>query len=239
MKGLIGTAIAVAVVIGSTILVLNAISPLLEEGKTNQAFIEAKNSLASIDNVMQQVLTESVGARRQVNVNLKQGKLIVAGDEEKIKLRLEGFTILQPGSTIQEGNIHVQGGGTIDALEQDIDGDGNTDLVLKNNALTFAVKKIGNSTNYVSINTSRMITEFYNNRTNTITYPGFAAYINDRGDTAAGTGYTALSTQGANIDSASILAYVNSTPGIKYEILFTLSAGMDFVDVEVKNIAGA
>lgn len=239
MKGVIEAAVAVAVVLGSTLIVLNSIMPFIEEGKDVQSFTEAKETLAALDQSMQQLLTEAVGARRQIDLNIRDGKLIVAGDEEKIKLRLEGFSLPSAGATVQEGNIVIQGGSTIDAVEEDINSDGNTDLVLRNSALTLAIRKIGNSTSWASLNTSTMITEIFNNRTSARIRPGSGIYINDNTATAAGNGYTALTNQGKNIESAAILAFVNSSSGITYEALFTLSAGTDFIDLQVKKITGA
>lgn len=238
MKGQIEAAVAIAIIVGSTLLVLNSVTPLIKEGKSTQAFTEAKNTLATVDQSVQQLLAEAVGARRQVDLNIREGKLIISGDEEKIKIRLEGFTLSQPGATVQEGNIVIQSGAFIDAVEEDIDGDGNTDLVLRNRALTFAIRKTGNSSSWASINTSTMITRVFNNRTNTTIVPGSGIYINDRGDTTAGTGYSLLTNQGREIESSSILVFVNSTAGITYEALFTLTAGTDFIDLQVKKITG-
>ncbi len=238
MKGIVEAAVAIAIVVGSSLIVLGTLTPFVEEGKSTQAFTEAKNTLSQIDQSMQQLLVEAVGARRQVDLNIREGKLIVAGDEERIKIRLEGFTILQPGATVQEGNIQIQGGGAVDAVEEDADGDGNTDLVLRNRALTFAIKKLGNSTSWTALNTSTMITQIHNNRTGTTIIPGSGISINDWSNTSAGTGYTALANQGRNIETGSILVFVNSTANVTYEALFTLAAGTDFVALEVKKITG-
>ncbi|GEM_PF-5291804 len=238
MKGLAEAAIAIAIVIGSSMIVLSTLAPFVEEGKSTQAFEEAKNTLSQVDQAMQQLLVESTGARRQIDLNIREGKLIVSGDEERIKIRLEGFTVLQPGATVQEGNIQIQGGGAVEATEEDADGNGTADFVLRNKALTFAIAKIGNSTNWATINTSTMITQIYNNRTSTNIVPGSGISINDWGNTSAGTGYTALSNLGRNIEAGSILVFVNSTANVTYEALFTLAAGTDFITLEVKKITG-
>lgn len=238
MKGLIESAIAVAIVVGSTLIVLNSISPLIQQGKSNQGFTQAKDTLSQIDQTIQQLMVESVGARREINVNVPEGKLIVAGNEGQIKIRIPGFTLAQAGSTVQEGNIQVRGGGTITALEEDINSDGNTDLVLKNDALTFAIQKIGNSTNWASINTSSMITEIFNARTNSTMYPGSGIYINDLPGTSYGTGYTLLTNEGSNIDSSEIYVFVNSTAGITYVAHFSLASGQDFIQMHVDQITG-
>ncbi len=240
MKGLASAAIIIAIVVGTTIVVINTITPVIEEGRDTQAFTEAKNALASIDRSIQQLLVESVGARRQVDISLRKGVLVVSGAEDRIKIDLEGFTLLQPGAVVQEGNIILQSGGGIDAVEEDINSDGNTDLVLRNPALTFAIRKLGNSTNQVTVNTTTMITQIYNNRTNTTIIPGSGIFVNDNNGTTIGTGYTALTIQGTNLGSGSILVFVNSTStGISYEALFTLTAGTDYIELQIKKITGA
>jgi hypothetical protein len=238
MKGLaeIGVALTVAIVVGSTIIVLNTLGPVVNEGKSSQAFTNAKNSLALVDRSIQQLMLESVGARRQIDLDTGDGTFIVSGTEEKIKIRLEGYKLLQPGTSVQEGNILIQSGGGVDAYERDVDGDGSMDLVLKNNILSFAVKKLGNSTNNVSINTTNIITQIFNNRTGTSIRPGSGIYINDILESSYGSGYTALSRQGTNLGETSIILYMKSDAGIDYEALFTLAPGYDFIEMEVKNI---
>jgi hypothetical protein len=238
LKGIteIGAVIGVAIVIGSTIIVMNALGPVVDEGKKTETFIESKSTLALIDRSIQQLMLEAVGARRQLDIDVKTGTLIISGNEEKVKIRLEGYNLLQPGTSVQEGNIHIQSGGGVDAYEADINGDGETDLVLKNNALTFAIKKIGNETNSSEINTSTMITYILNNRTNTVIRPGSGVFINDIQNSDRGLGFTSLSRLGTNLGESSILVTMRSYANIDYEALFTLLPGADFITVEVKNI---
>lgn len=145
-KGQISAVVVVAIVVVSTVIVINTINPFVEDAQASQAFIEAKNVLASIDQVIQQLSVEAIGGRRQVDVDLREGRFIVAGDEDRLKIRLPGSIDVGPGRVAEEGNIKISGGGLLTAKEEDIDSDGNTDLVLRNTAMMFAVEKIGNST---------------------------------------------------------------------------------------------
>ncbi len=238
MKGIteIGVAVGVAIIIGSTIIVMNTIGPVIDEGKKTEALTQAKDSLALIDTSMQQLMMEAVGARRQIDLDISTGSLIVSGSEDKVKIRLEGYNLLQPGTSVQEGNIHIQSGGGVDAYVGDPDSDGSPDLVLKNNALTFAIRKIGNETNLSEINTSTMISYILNNRTNTAIKPGSGIFINDISESDRGIGYTSLSRLGTNLGEASILVSMESYANMSYEALFTLTPGADYIAVTVKNI---
>jgi len=238
MKGLIEAALVVAIVVGATAIVVSTVTPLISQGKSQQDFISAKNTLSEVDSAMQQLMLEAVGSRRQIDLDVGTGKFIVAGDEEKFKIRLEGYQTIEPGSTIQEGNIQIRGGSAVEAVEEE-QSDGSTDLVLRNSLVTFAVKKIGGPSNWSQINTTSMITQFTNRRTGTTVHPKSGIFINDKPLSSAGFGYTQLTTQSSNIASGSIEVFVNSTAGISYDAVFTLSSASDFVDLQVLNIHGA
>jgi hypothetical protein len=239
VKGFAQAIVAIAITVGISIIAVNTIMPIINEEKSMQSFQESKNSLSTIDEAVRQMLLESVGSRRQIDIDVRSGRLVVAGDEDKIKIQMEGYKLADPGTTIQEGDIQIRTSGLVDAAEQDIDGDGNIDLVLNNSLVSFAVRKIGNITNWSSIDTSSIITQIMNRRTNTTIMPTSGIMINDKAGTSLGTGYTTLTETGINIPSASILVFMNSTSGTQYEALFTLSPATDFVELEIKNLKNA
>jgi hypothetical protein len=236
MKGdLIAGALSVAIIIASTIIVVNTISPLIRSGQVEQSFNDAKQVLTSIDSVANEIMTEAPGSKRSINFNLQKGKLIVNGREDKIKIRIEDVDILEAGITIEESNILISGGAKINSYESDIEGDGDTDLVLENAAVLFAVQKIGSPSAYATLNTSTMITQIKNIRTGINITPSSGIFINDMTNTSYGNGFTEM-TQVSDADSRGIRVFVNSSSGMQYEALFTLQAAKDFVDLQVKRI---
>lgn len=241
MKGdLISGVVVVVIIVTSSILVLNTINPVIEEGKDFQKFNEAKQTMQSIDAVINDLLFEAPGARRSIDVNIRDGKLSIAGGEDKIKLRIEDVDIFSSGLRQEEGNILITSGPSMKAYEKDIDGDGTTDLVLENGLIMLAIKKLGNSTTHVSVNTTSMITLMRNKRLDlNISYPRSGIFINDKETTSYGVGYTELTQIGENIQSSSIHLFVNATAAnVTYDATFALSTGLDFIDLEITHVTG-
>ncbi len=237
MKGdLIAGALSVAIIITSTMIVVNTINPLIEEGKSTQSFNDARNILTSLDATIGGMMVEAPGSKRSINVDLRGGKMTVSGKDDKIKIRIEDIRLLEAGITVEESNILISGGGTVKSYEKDIDSDGDTDLVLENLAVIFAVQKTGTPGSHAAINTTTFITQIKNVRTGINITPSSGITINNLENSAYGNGFTEL-TQTTDADSKGIRAFVNSTSGLRYEALFTLQAAKDFVELQVKRIA--
>src|SRR3989338_2485599 len=140
MKGdMISGVIVVVIIVASSALVLNAVNPVIDETRDFQKFNEAKKLMQEIDSAVSDVLFEAPGARRSIDVKAP-GKLSVVGGEDRIKMTIDGVDIFASGLRTQEGNVEISSGASMKAHEKDIDGDGNTDLVLENGHSLFAVK---------------------------------------------------------------------------------------------------
>ena len=242
MKGdLISSVILVIIIVMSSILVLNTINPFVREGNNLQSFNEAKQTLTSLDAQIQQLFFEAPGARRSIDLQIPKGKLIVSSGQDEIKIRIEDVNLFNPGYSTQEGNIRITSGGMMDAYESDIDNDGITDLVLENSGVIFAVKKLGNATNNVVVNTTNMITLSRNKALNVnISYPHSGIFINDKDSTSYGVGYTELTRAGSSLTSSAIHIYLNSTAAnVSYDVTFSLGASQDFVEMKATHISGA
>ncbi len=238
MKGLIDKIIIFVVILISTILIINNITPLVEQGKNIQRLDDAKKILKVVDTVTNQLSIESSGARRAININLPENsKLIFSGTEDKIKINIAGADVFSIGGRLEEENIVIQGGGTLNAYESDINNDVNTDLVLENPAVLFAIQKLGNENNPVFVNTTNFITLIRNKRLDINMTPRSGIFVNDKDASSYGQGYTQLSPVRSS-QSASIILHLNSTANITYDAIFTLSAGMDFIEMDVRHISG-
>ncbi|MBI4896074.1 MAG: hypothetical protein HY832_00815 [Candidatus Aenigmarchaeota archaeon] len=239
MKGaLLEGIIVIAIILASTTIVLNVINPAIDEGKSYQRFNEARQTMNAIDAAIRNVLYEAPGSRRTVQVNLRDSHLIVSGKDDEIRMEIPGVSLLEPGSQTKEGNVRIISGPWLTATEQDIDNDATTDLVLENEAIIFAVKKIGTPSSYATVNTSSLISLISNKLASVNVTPVSGIMIDGDRASLTGTGYTELSKTGTSLQSASVHVYMNSTAtGVSYEALFTLRAGADFVELEVKRVS--
>ncbi|MFH0832702.1 MAG: hypothetical protein V1900_03225 [Candidatus Aenigmatarchaeota archaeon] len=235
MKGtLISSVVVVAIIVASSVMVISMITPLMDEGKAYQDMNKAKETMSVLDSVIKELSQESVGATRTIDVASDFGTFHVAGREDKLEFRLESLKLLEPGIT-REGNLLISSGPMMKAYEQDIDNDNTTDLVLENGVVLFAVKKLGNSGNWMSMNMTDIITRVNNKQANiNISKPKAWIFV-DETDVSAGNGYSELTKLGSFLTSSGIKLYINTTTA-RYEALFTLGAGNDFLEMEVKQI---
>ena len=237
MKGaMIESVMAILVIVTSSVIVINMLKPSFDESKTYGNLNKAKETLSFLDSVIRELAVEAPGARRTVNVLSDFGAFTVDGEADSIKFFMESpVPIIDPGGSVKEGNLLIVSGTTMKAYESDINSDGVTDLVLENEAVLFAVRKIGSPANITSINTTSLFTLINNKRVNVNITPITYIYMDDDLDNAVGNGFTELTEKGTNLGSASVRVYVNSS--IKeYDAIFTLRSAQDFVELEVRNI---
>jgi hypothetical protein len=240
MKGLTSSVI-VMVILVSSLVVVNTINPLFRETSKLQAFNEARQTIHVIDSTINQILLETTGSKRSLDLSVRDGRLIASSADDTIIFHLEGVNdiLLESGFVTEEGRVIIRSGGKMRAYEEDIDGDGDTDLVLENGASRFAIQKLGSESSYVDINTSTAITQLRNMRLGvTATLEKSGIFINDIDASSYGNGFTKLSRIGENLESSSILMFVNSTSGITYEAVFEMAAGEDFVQLKLKRLGG-
>lgn len=241
MKGaILSSVLAVAIVIASSVVVVNLISPLIEEGTSVNQLNKAKQLASVLDSVIKELSVEAPGAKRTIRVASDFGSFEVIGKEDRFKFRLASQQqIYEPGTIVREGNYIISSGPSMRAYESDVSGDGATDLVLENDAVIFSVRKLGNTSSWVSINTTNIIPLIGNKRSSINVTPISGIFIGDAVNTSAGTGFTELTRAGSTLQDSAIRVFVNSTSGIQYEALFTLRSAQDFAELEIKNIQNA
>jgi hypothetical protein len=237
-QSMIQGVLAVAIIVTSSIIVVNMVTPTLKEGQKFQEFERAKQMMLVVDNVIRELALEASGASRSVQIISDFGSFSVLGNEDRILFNFESeISVLEPGTSQKIGNLLISAGKGLDAVEKDVDNDGNNDLVLENEAVLFAVKKIGSRSVYAPINTSQVVVLIKNKYTETnVTNPVTRIYIDDELDTTYGTGFTELTRIGTGLSEGSIRIFVNSTGGRQYDAFFRLSSSKDFVELEVRNI---
>jgi len=238
---LVSGVIIMVVVMASTFLVMNTLTPVLEKGKETSILNNGKQVLSALDTAIRELIYEAPGAKKELKLTTTGGRFIVSGKDDKIQFSLLTSTpILEPGSSTKEGNMLISYGPNLKASEYDANSDGEIDLVIENDAVLFAVRKLYSSTNIGFINTTNVthpfITLIRNKRTGTDITPTFGIFINDDVSSSYGNGYTQLVETGETLSEANIKLYLESNANITYETYFTLLSGQDFVKVSVKVI---
>ena len=229
--------ITVLIILASAIFVVSRVNVFMEKSKKLTSIDEAKQMLTSLDAVIKELVFEAPGAKRSFEAAMREGTLTVSGKKDEIQYRIASkYAIMEPGTRAKEGPLLITSGPCVSASEKDIDNDGDTDLVIENDIMAFAVAKIGSPSSPAPINTSKLVTYIENKDLGvTINVTDSTIVISNISSTSYGTGYTELVETGTCIDEAAIKVFVNSTK-LHYEVLFTLGRGMDFVDMRVKNV---
>jgi hypothetical protein len=233
VKGVVTAVFIIAIVLASSVILVANIKPMIDENQAYQSLNKAKHLMSELDTIINELVFEAAGSRRSMNFVAESGSLIISGKEDKIKFRMdEAYTdIFEPGTKTEEGNLLIVNGPFIRAYEEDIDNDGSTDLVLENDAVLFAVKKFTDE----FINTSTMITRIENKLAGMNITPKGKITIAESEESSYGNGSTELTETGSYILTAGIRLCLNTTT-LSYDALFTLGAGQDYVELEIRKI---
>lgn len=227
---------AISVIAISVVLSIGL--PAIDRAKEAALISEAKNIMQNIDTNARQVLFEGSGAQRVFSISSTGGDYFAEKSTDSIRFKLNSISgVIDPGTRRMEGNLLITAGTDVKASEYDANSDGASELVLENSRILFAVKKLGNSSNYVAVNNSQIVKliQLKENSLN-ITPADSSTIIDNSLLSVNGTGYTQLTQTGDLLREASIKAYIQSGSGANYEIWYTLRSNADFVLEEVRNV---
>jgi len=222
-----GTLIVLVGVIAAVMLI-GFIKTMIDQGKTYNDFNKAKQDMSLINSIIKELSFEAPGSMRTIKLESEIGNFIVSGKENKIKYRVEtDIPILEPGTVTKEGDLTIVSGNIARAYEDNISG--NEVLVLENDDVLFAVYRYGNKTDPVFINTTRLIALMKNKDLNINITPITKILIDNADNTSYGYGYTEIVETGNYLPAGTIRLVMDN-----YEALFTLRAGQDFIETEIK-----
>ncbi len=226
MKGVISAVIILAMIVVSSFVVLLSISDLMEQSGDYSSFNEAKQLMANLDGTVRSLLFQSSGASADFSMNLPAGEFFVDDIENRFFIRMDTDAV-DPQTLVREGPLTIERGPFVSAYEEDVDNDGTQELVLENDAVLFAVAKIGNVSLPEDIDIGNMIKKIKVKHTGFESAPEARLFINSMNATA-GTGYSMLLSKGSRLSSSSIKVHVDSG-NIVYDAFFTLNAANDYI----------
>jgi Tfp pilus assembly major pilin PilA len=205
--------------------VLNLGLPAVQSTQDMVQYSEAQRDMKIINNYITEVAAEGPGSSRLLKYDSKS-QMDVIKDEEAVQFMMpSGAEIVSHLSRkISNNIIYISG--------NDVSCDSGGNLSMENSYLRVEFQKISGT-----INTQNNIL-LINEKTNgNIIYPiNTSVLIDGNPATAYGTGYSELANEGSNLPVCYASFYVNSSAGIKYNIVYKLYAGADFLVAEVHNI---
>ncbi len=207
------------------VLVLNSGIPMLNKLKDKSHYVHTKDTLLSINNHIKDLAKEGKGSQRVISVDINKGKLVIENSKLKWEMKTEA-EIMESGSAIESGDITISANIDVQAYSN------STHHILENSFLKIALTKFGNSTTYANFTTTQIIDFVYQKQTgSTIDGSGFTFTTNaDTGN----NGYTYLEKTGKDIESATYIAYINST--FDYKLKITLNSDSNYFVPEIEVI---
>ncbi len=208
------------------VLVLEAVTPVLQNMRDKSVFVRTQDAFLNLNQHIKEVALEGQGSQRVIPVDIQKGAFEVKDNVVKWKMDTEA-TIVQPRTTVKLGNVLIVGNGDVKAYEE-----GNS-FVLENTNVLFRFNKTGDTHTFVTLNTSKIITQstLKTGDTQTNATPSYEFFVDGDSTTANGNGYTQLLNKGSDLGKASVLLHVNSS--VEYEITFTLEAQSDYLKIDV------
>ena len=219
----------VAMVNVAVIIVAQTGMPAIEKMQDVAAIDQAKDTLANLDKVIREVAAEGKSSTRVVPIQLKKGELYVDNESDKIYYLIETEAqVISPRTKVQVGNLYFSSNANVEVQ------DNGTHFIMINEHEKIAFNKLGNASNFVSINASQLMTYMYLIDTGTYLDANLSIIVDNDPLQEAGNGYTAAETIGTGLMRGRIIAHVNQSVS-DYDIYFTLEGGADFMQVEVRN----
>ncbi len=234
----ISAVIYVLVIVAVIVIVIEALTPVIEDMKDKAIFNRARDSFLIINDYIKSVGSEGQGSQRTVPIEVQKGSLYVEDNGIKWKLDTDA-SILEHRTQVEMGNLIVVANGDVDAYET-----ANETFVLKNSKSLFEFHKFGSMDQFQnSTNSSGTIIDFtgetivkraafIKSETEHNVTPSYAFFVPPDTSTSVVNGYTILLREGSDLGKAQVIAHINST-NYEYDIVFTLESHADYLQVEL------
>lgn len=229
MEPLLSAAIYIGIAIAAVTTVVSIGGPAIEKMTDVAAVDQARDALANLDRIMRAVSAEGFGSTRVIPLQLRKGDLLLDPTQNIIYYELDTLAeVISPRTRRVFGNIIMAANAISSAAEND------TDFTLQNEHLRVVIAKIGNETNFQSINASQLVRSIYLIDESKLLNGNVSIRVDDDPQREVGLGYTVADDIGSNLPRGRVIAFVNATRA-SYNIWFTLESGADFLTIEAKN----
>jgi hypothetical protein len=231
----------IVIIVVAIALILTAGTPIINQMRDKISFTKARDTMLNLDNHIQDIASEGQGSQRIVPIEVGKGKLKIENNQIIWEIDTDS-QIMSSRTKVDIGNLYITSNANVRATTYEAGENGSFILQTELGAtetksgdiFLVNISKLGNETNWVSIDTSSLI-NYISYKNNTL--PGtFSFTLNDNATSAYGTGYTKLIPAGnnTNIGSAKVIAHINSDYA-EYDLEITLDSYADFITTKIKN----
>lgn len=227
---LLAGALYVGIVSVAILLVVQIGSPAITKMQDVAAVDQAKDALASLDKVLEEVASEGRGSTRVVPVQIKKGNIHVESANDKIYYTLDTKAeIISPRTKREIGSLFFSSNANVDVT------DNGTDIIMENEHWIADFNKTGSSSGFAPLNTSFAIKHIYLKDAGNSLNARIFIRVDGSPASEAGNGYVYAQKTGRGLAKGTVIVHVNSTAA-DYNIYYTLESGRDhFSEVAVKD----
>jgi hypothetical protein len=226
MKGVsvyISWVIVLVLVIIGIAVVLSSGFPVIETSKSSVALAEAEHFLSQLDSAISEVAQEGIGSSRLLRVPPGDYRLIDSG----VEFRTIGSSF-EPLSRRLSGSLVAIGGSDATCAGEPY---GVTPAYRLENSFIRAYLQQQSA----SVDTKSNVLAIQSKHNNLTIEPADTSIVIDgQAASSAGSGFSELLREGSGQPYCRVRYFVNGTRS--YDVFYTLYAGADFLQVEVRNI---
>jgi len=201
------------------ILVLNYLSPTLDNIKLNSKLKVVESEAKKLDTILKELVKEGKGSQKIINLELKGTNIIASDDSLKIMLG-NNYDIKE--KKISE-NIIISNRDELEISEN------STNYIVSNSLIRMIINKVGSNETFEIINTSNIFKEIKNIKNDININSNFTFFVGDMIETSLGYGYTELIKNPLYDSYAKINVYVYNEI-VNYMFSIVLESGNNYIN---------
>ena len=206
------------------VIVLEGGTPIMNNLRDKSVFVQTRDNFVNLDKHIQDVGSAGPGSQRIVPLEIKKGALSVENNQIKWEMDTKS-AVMQPRTSIDLGNLRLGSDSDVDAYET------NSTFVLENFHIKAVFSKIGNESNYGTVNSTSILTSMVY-KVNEGTTAGDFDFLIDN-SLIDSDGYSKLLDEGFSLGSATVVFYLNMSGGAVHNLYFTLDSRSDYLKVRL------
>ncbi|TAL47552.1 LamG domain-containing protein, partial [archaeon] len=228
MKGVspfISYALVLLLAVSSLALIMFVAVPVLDRARDSSVINEAQSNLQKLDGYVREIASEASGSIRKISVGVTGGQYRVDNSSGQLIFTFDTKSGIVPfGANSKQGNIQISGGGLVTATVN------STDLVLDNGVLLLDFP------NVTSAGYNQEKPTLIRNKLNSISLNlvNFSVSIGSQPFYVSSSGIVQT-----GVVSKGTAYFKGTSAGNAYTLLYTLPAGVDWFQVQLKNLSSS
>jgi hypothetical protein len=219
--------------------VLSTAVPALEEQRDASQIRNAQEFMQGLDSSAQEVVSEGQGSTRTLDLSFSKGNIRFSAENDTVTYGLQtNAEVVSPQTSVKRGNVVLANNARVSVSKEVCEG--VQSYVLENEHIKACIKNIGSRSNQQDFNTSDLLVKYRFKDQDRDLDGNLSVLINSNSRTSSGTGFTSVPYENLprnNVGTGQVTTTITTdvTPVFKYDIVFQLPTGADFLKIDVQN----